>query len=96
MRPLPVTAYVLAGGVALAVFTGWQGYRAGEAACEAAHAHEAEQARKAGAELTAARQIAERKVYALSRQLEDQAYADPVAIDRCLSPSRVRRFNTLR
>ncbi|SMP32269.1 hypothetical protein [Shimia sagamensis] len=38
MKSLPVLAYVVAGGVALSVFTGWQGYRAGNAACEAANA----------------------------------------------------------
>jgi len=38
MKSLPVLAYVVAGGMAVSVLTGWQGYRAGKAACEAENA----------------------------------------------------------
>lgn len=31
----------------------------------------------------------------LARELEEQAYAEPVVVQRCLSPSRVRRLNAL-
>ncbi|WP_282076294.1 hypothetical protein [Epibacterium ulvae] len=32
----------------------------------------------------------------LAQKLEEQAHADPVVVDQCLSPDRVRRLNAIR
>ena len=88
MKPwLIIAALVLAG------LTGAQGYRMGSAANEARHVASA--LAQAQADAVAARKLAaaEQEARLLAQALEDQAYADPVAVPVCLSVDRVRRLN---
>lgn len=88
MKPwLIIAALVLAG------LTGVQGYRMGSVANEARHVASA--LAQAKADAVAARKLAsaEQEARLLAQALEDQAYADPVAVPQCLSVDRVRRLN---
>lgn len=89
-------AAVLAGALALSAFTGWQGYRAGRAACEAAHNATLLAHIEAGRKLDDDRRRLARERDELAAQLEEEAHADPVIVERCLAPGRVQRLNTLR
>ncbi|MFY0619126.1 hypothetical protein [Shimia sp.] len=96
MRASLLTPYLAAWALALAVGAFFYGKSEGRAACESEHARAVIAQREAGDKLMHDRQIVERKVHALSRQLEEQAYADPVVVERCLSPRRVQRLNAIR
>lgn len=91
MKSLPVLAYVVAGGVALSVFTGWQGYRAGKAVCEAANAAALRDTQSDlfdvadQLSVTNARLVAQEAAQqALSEGIEDEARKD---VDPCRVPS---------
>lgn len=64
--------------------------------CEARHAAQLLAQVEAGLKLDAARRAIEAQRDDLARQLEEQAYADPIIVPRCLGPDRVRRLNSLR
>ncbi|MBT2130138.1 hypothetical protein [Aliiroseovarius lamellibrachiae] len=83
----------LIGAVSLA---GWQGYRLGYRASEAAKNAEHLAQIEAGKMLEAARLKAAAERDDLHRKLEEKAYADPVVVERCLGPDRVQRLNALR
>ncbi|PXW78908.1 hypothetical protein BZA02_109128 [Ruegeria sp. P4] len=72
------------------------GYRRGAADYRAVHQQEELRQIEAGRKLDAARIAVERARYTLSRQLEENAYADPVSVPQCLGPKRVLRLNSLR
>lgn len=93
MIPAP---WLLAGTVALAALAGWQGYRMGHAACEDARRAELLAQIEAGQKLDAARRKAAQERDQLARELEGAAYADPVIVEQCLGPDRVRRLNAIR
>lgn len=80
----------------IAVLCGWQGYRLGFATSEARHNFERLARIEAGQKLEQARRQIARERDQLSRKLEEQAYAQPVAVERCLGPGRVRRLNAIR
>ncbi|WP_417816619.1 hypothetical protein [Tritonibacter scottomollicae] len=82
--------------LALVAGAGSLGYLRGGADCRSEYqARELEQVRKSN-ELDEARREAERERDALSRQLEEEAHADPVAVPQCLGAGRVLRLNGLR
>lgn len=88
--------YALAVGLALSAGAGLYGYRAGQFACEAEHKARLLEEIEAGQRLEQERQRIARERDQLHRQLEEEAHADPVIVERCLSPDRVRRLNALR
>ena len=88
--------WLLAGAVVLAGLAGWQGYRMGHAACEGHHRAEMLAQIEAGQKLDAARRKVAQERDRLARELEEAAYADPVLVERCLGPDRVRRLNSIR
>lgn len=75
---------------------GWQGYRLGYAAAGADHNAQLLAEIEAGAKLEEERRSLAAERDALARQLEEESHADPVFVERCLAPDRVRRLNTLR
>lgn len=93
---IPVWATRLGVCLAIAAICGWQGYRMGVAACEADHQAEALARIEAGRKLESARRQIAQERDLLTRKLEEQAHAQPVAVDRCLGPGRVRRLNAIR
>ncbi|MEP2782147.1 MAG: hypothetical protein ABJO67_04140 [Pseudoruegeria sp.] len=82
--------------VGMVAGAGWQGYRMGHAACEAAHNAETLARIEAAQKLDAERINVARTRDELARMLEEQAHADPIIVQRCLNPDRVRRLNSLR
>ena len=93
-------AMVLGGAVALwlasVALTGWQAYRRGYGDSEAAHAAQMLARIEAGQKLDAARRQVALERDALARKLEREAHADPVVVERCLGPDRLRRLNAIR
>lgn len=88
--------YIAAFSVALALGAGAYGYRNGKAACEAEHKARLLEEIETGQRLEQERQRIALERDQLHRQLEEEAHADPVIVERCLSPDRVRRLNALR
>lgn len=82
--------------LAIAAAAAAVGYRRGAADCEAAYQAREMAHIEAARKLTAARLAAERARDELSRQLEEEANADPVSVPECLGPGRVRRINIVR
>lgn len=76
--------------------TGWKAYGLGKSKCEATHNQERLDRAQAGEKLEQARRIVARERDELARKLKESAYADPVVVERCLSPNRVRRLNAIR
>ena len=72
------------------------GYKRGVADCRAEFQARELAHIEAGRKLDQARRAAERARDALSRQLEEEAHADPVSVPQCLGAGRVRRLNALR
>lgn len=95
MRPQMIAAAIVA-ALALSSFTGWRGYHIGYAKAESDHAARLLAEIEAGQKLDAARRALAAERDSLARQLEEESHADPVVVERCLSPNRVRRLNTLR
>lgn len=85
-------------GVALAVLgvVAVGAYKRGVADCEAAHNAELLAQIEAGEKAEKERLEIARERDELARQLEEEAYAEPVTIAQCLGPSRLRRLNDLR
>lgn len=73
----------------------WQGYRWGHAASEAHKNAELLAQIEAGQELEVERRRVAQERDELARQLEREAHADPVIVDQCFGPNRVRRLNAL-
>lgn len=86
---------LLSAQVAFGGFVGWKSYQLGKRACEASRAAQIEAEREAGKILDEARLKVARERDDLARKLEEAAYAEPVIVDRCLSPGRVYRLNQL-
>jgi coproporphyrinogen III oxidase-like Fe-S oxidoreductase len=87
-----VNPYLVTGALLLAVGASAAGYMKGRIDNEARHvAAELKQA-EADAEATRKIAAAEQEARLLAQALEDQAYADPVAMPACLSVDRVRRL----
>jgi hypothetical protein len=95
IRPYLILGLVVA-FVAAASVAGWQGYRMGYAKAQAAHDADLLAQIEAGQKLEADRRRVARERDALAEQLERAGNAEPVIVERCLAPSRVRRLNTLR
>jgi regulator of protease activity HflC (stomatin/prohibitin superfamily) len=72
---------------------GVAGYVKGRADNEARHVALDLSRAKAAAEAARLLAAAEQEARLLARELEDRAYADPVAVPVCLSADRVRRLN---
>ncbi|MBL4898115.1 MAG: hypothetical protein JKX76_00575 [Colwellia sp.] len=89
-RTTIIVALVLSG------LCSWQGYRWGYDASETKHQSELLGRIEAGQMLEQARRTIALERDDLARQLEEEAYADPVVVQRGLSPVRVRRLNALR
>lgn len=87
---------VAALGVAATIAAGFQGYRMGYVAAEADQNAALLAQIEAGRKLDQERRRIAAERDSLARQLEDEANADPVFVDRCLSPERVLRLNRLR
>lgn len=83
-------------GAALIVLALWRGYEWGYGAADAKHKAELLAQIEAGRMLEDARRMAAQKRDDLSRKLEEAAHADPVVVERCLGPKRVRRLNAIR
>lgn len=88
--------YLLAGALAACVVAAFVGYQRGYAAAEADFNAERLAQIEAGQMLEQARLTAIRERDKLSQTLEEQAHADPVVVEQCLGPDRVRRLNKLR
>jgi hypothetical protein len=71
----------------------WQGYRLGYDACELDRAQQLEQEREAARKLDQARMALLIERNALLDELEVLANEDPVAVEQCFGPDRVRRLN---
>lgn len=71
----------------------FQGYRMGQAACEAAHNERELERIEEGERLKEERRDLEIQIDDLARQLQEEADAEPVTVVQCLSPSRVMRLN---
>jgi hypothetical protein len=82
--------------VAFLVGAMWWAYSQGIAKCQADHRADMLAQIEAGQKLEAARADEARKREELARKLEEQAYADPVVVEQCLGPDRVRRLNAIR
>lgn len=91
-----INPWVIIGAITLAALVGWQGYRMGYSQAEDDHNAEKLALIEAGQKLESARIHAANQREAEARELEEQANADPVAVEQCFSPVRVRRLNTLR
>ena len=87
---------VAALGIAATIAAGVQGYRMGYAAAEADQNAALLAQIEAGRKLDQERRRIAAERDSLARQLEDEANADPVVVDRCLPPERVLRLNRLR
>jgi uncharacterized protein HemX len=72
---------------------GGAGYVKGQRDNEARHVAAALEQAEADAEAARKLAAAEQEARLLARELEDRAYADPVAVPVCLSADRVRRLN---
>jgi len=79
----------------IASLVGWQSYRAGQSACEAAHNAAMIEALAEGDRLNTARIALKSERDRLARQLEMEANEDPIVVTQCLGPSRVRRLNAI-
>ena len=91
-----IRAWPIVIALLLAAACGWQGYRMGHRAAVADH-QEAELERvEAGRILEEDRRRLAQERDRLARKLEESAYAEPVVVERCLAPSRVRRLNSIR
>ncbi len=88
--------WILAAAVALVLAAAALGYRRGAADCRAAFQARELDHIEAGRKLDEARRAAERARDSLSRELEEQAHADPVSVPQCLDAGRVFRLNSLR
>jgi hypothetical protein len=80
----------------LIIAAGWQGYRMGNAACQTAHDAERLAMIEAGRKLDAERRRIAQQRAEDARKQEGAAYAEPIAVDRCLGPDRVRRIHAIR
>ena len=81
--------------VALLTFTWWHGHGAGRDACEAVHNAERLDQIEVGRMLETARRKAAQERDQLARELKEKANAEPVSVERCLSPGQVRRLNAI-
>lgn len=88
--------YLLAGAMAACVVAAFAGYQRGYAAAEADFNAQLLARIEAGQKLEQARITAIRERDHLSQTLEEQAHADPIVVEQCLGPDRVRRLNELR
>lgn len=85
--------YVIIASLLLALGAGGAGYVKGGRDNEARHVAAALVQAQANADAARKLAAAEQEARLLARALEDQAYADPVAVPVCLSADRVRRLN---
>jgi hypothetical protein len=74
----------------------WQGHRIGYASAVSVHESELLAQIEAGHKLDAARRQVAFERDQLARELEEEAHADPIAVEHCLGPGRVRRLNAIR
>ena len=87
---------IIAGAAVVALIAfGWKCYRWGYEAADTAHKEALAAEIQAGLRLDAERRAAAAERDELARQLEEAGNADPIIVDRCLSPNRVRRLNGL-
>ena len=84
--------WFIIGALAFAGAAQWYGYRAGYDAAVADQQASQIDAIAAQASAERARQELQAERDAIARQLEDQAYAEPIANPVCLPSSRVRRL----
>lgn len=84
--------------LALAVMAGagFQAYRVGYGAAVSDHQEEELARIEAGRMLEADRRRIAQERDLFADQLKEQAYAQPIVVDRCLDPGRVQRLNSLR
>lgn len=84
--------------VAIAAFLGcmWWAYGQGVAKCQADHDAEWKAMIEAGEKLEAQRIAEAQKRDELIDELKEQANADPIVVERCAGPDRVRRLNQIR
>lgn len=73
----------------------WQGYRAGDALCTERHQREVLRQIEEFKQRDAERIKILHERDELVRRLEEAANKDPVIVQRCLGPGRVRRLNGL-
>lgn len=85
--------YRVIAALALAAALTGGAYLKGRADNEARHTAAALVQARADADATRKLAAAEQEARLLAQALEDQAYADPVAVPACLSADRVRRLN---
>ena len=84
-------------GVMLAISAAFVvGQGKGKRACEAAHREAFLEQVAMGQKAEAARLKIAAERDAAYRKLEVQANEDPIVVDRCLSPGRLRRLNAIR
>lgn len=88
--------WLIVGAAAFVGLSWWHGYSTGDKAATARHNAAIIAQMEAGEKLEAERREIARERDDLARQLEEAAYAEPVIVDRCLGPSRLRRLNSIR
>ncbi|MCT4557363.1 MAG: hypothetical protein N4A61_04810 [Pelagimonas sp.] len=71
------------------------GFHEGGQRCEARHAIAAIEKAERAAQLDAERIEVAKQRDDLARELEELSNADPIIVERCLGPNRVRRLNAL-
>jgi len=80
---------------ALLAMAGAQGYKLGHDAADNKHQDTLLAEIEAAQILDAERRRVARERDDLAKQLEEQAYAEPISVKHCISPSRVRRLNAI-
>ena len=92
---IKVILIALIGALTLSGLGVWRGYAWGYAASEAQHNADRLAQISAGQELEAERREVARERDELAQQLEVEAYEEPVVVQQCLGPSRLRRLNAI-
>lgn len=85
--------WMIIGALGIIAAVSFQTYRMGQAACEAAHNQRELERIEEGERLKEERRYLESQLDDLTRQLQEEADAEPVTVVQCLSPSRVMRLN---
>ncbi|WP_412550523.1 hypothetical protein [Shimia sp. MIT910701] len=96
---MPSARFLLAALVAVLVTSGVAGrvgYSLAVTKVEAAHNQDLLDQIAKGQEADQKRRAAEQERARMAEVLGAAAYAEPVVVERCLSPSRVQRLNALR
>lgn len=94
--PFVPNPWLILGALAFCAAAWFQGYRMGEAACEASFNERELKRIEEGERLKDQRRELETRLDDALTELEIERNEDPVTVVQCLSPSRVRRIESVR